>query len=791
MTDVLSGANGFSLQESSINIVSGHQMIVNLPPLNFKTAHTRHRPLFEKTLKSSRLRPRRDKRPIEDRHARMRSHLRSRNTKDVKPIKRERKGQKTLLSDNFRFVKLKELYLSGSPFPPCPTTTIENYDQEGNCSYAVDLRATRSTYSAHINGTVFTTILYEGSAAYETWRDDFDFYANARHPNVLQLYGINDQESTPALVFYSDVIPLSFFIRQCSPIALCCLQLRWIIDRGQAMDYLNRPVSNEELFMQTLSGLLCVGPMGPCVEHEDVLDVIERCQHHTTPIWGPQLPSKKYTNESEVIRYIEKHLKDFHKFVGKYHTPPMKLAWLLMPSCEIYKLGSVLEASTGDQVALLESSPNWTYNVYPWDAFINIGRGNRCSRYGSKDGWMRYRFSSDIPSMISFQIACSVKLVEPCSEILRAAWLAQARYISELVKPQIKLPDCILLDHISFSLTFSFEQDVFIERPLYLFVAPLVIESNKGSSSYSISLMPLLSYWSFDPKGNMSDLGDALVLAHLPSPALATSGGSQWKHYQYKAIEQYQRFIGHDYKSRSYAEIHGLPRAHALWSQEHSEELAKDSPQTLYEHGLDNLHSLKEEIDYIQVNSAELDEQSSDETHVQESSYYSSPSFAREIPTIQVTDHDLSLLEVDFLLSFEGLFDSERPSREIPIIQITDYDLSLLEKDFLSSSKGLFDSEGPSKEIPIIPVTDHVSSLPEVDFLSSFEGLFDSEGPSKEIPIIPVTDHVSSLPEVDFLSSFEGLFDSEGPSREIPIIQITDYDMSLLEKGLSTEIPSY
>ncbi|KAF8831135.1 hypothetical protein HHX47_DHR1000302 [Lentinula edodes] len=92
------------------------------------------------------------------------------------------------------------------------------------------------------------------------------------------------------------------------------------------MDYLNRPVSNEELFMQTLSGLLCVGPMGPCVEHEDVLDVIERCQHHITPIWAPQLPSKKYNNESEVIRYIEKHLKDFHKFVGKYHTPPMKLA---------------------------------------------------------------------------------------------------------------------------------------------------------------------------------------------------------------------------------------------------------------------------------------------------------------------------------------------------------------------------------------------------------------------------------------------------------------------------------
>lgn len=159
MTDVLAGANGFSLQESSINVVSGHQTIVNLPPLNFKTTHTRHRPLFEKTLKSPRLRPRRDKRPVEDRHVcahlihqraplksdqtRMRSHLRSRNTKDVyiqilpscyvqcttrrysrKPTKRERKGQKMPLSDNVRplcevyddlnLILLKCLYISVS-----------------------------------------------------------------------------------------------------------------------------------------------------------------------------------------------------------------------------------------------------------------------------------------------------------------------------------------------------------------------------------------------------------------------------------------------------------------------------------------------------------------------------------------------------------------------------------------------------------------------------------------------------------------------------------------------------
>ncbi|KAJ3920015.1 hypothetical protein F5877DRAFT_66104 [Lentinula edodes] len=244
----------------------------------------------------------------------------------------------------------------------------------------------------------------------------------------------------------------------------------------------------------------------------------------------------------------------------------------------------------------------------------------------------------------------------------------------------------------------------------------------------------------------MSDLEDAPILAQLPSPVLATSGGSQWKHYQYKAIEQYQRFIGHDHKSRSYAEIHGLPRAHALWSRERSEELAESSPQTLYDHGLDNLISLKEEIDNIQgmYNFLRLKDMAeltvSDNTHAQESSYYSSPSPAREKLTIQVTGHDSSLQEVesDFLSSFEGLL--EEPSREI---QDTDYDSSFPEVEFLSSFKGL----GPSREIPIIQITDYGLLLLEKDFVPSIEGMFDSEGLSKEISINQVTEGLFDEPE--------------------------------------------
>ncbi|KAJ3906862.1 hypothetical protein F5879DRAFT_920336 [Lentinula edodes] len=344
----------------------------------------------------------------------------------------------------------------------------------------------------------------------------------------------------------------------------------------------------------------------------------------------------------------------------------------------------------------------------------------------------------------------------------------------------------------------------------------------------------------------MSDLEDAPILAQLPSPVLATSGGSQWKHYQYKAIEQYQRFIGHDHKSRSYAEIHSLPRAHALWSRERSEELAESSPLTLYDHGLDNLISLKEEIDNIQgiYNFLRLKDMAeltvSDNTHAQESSYYSSPSPAREKLTIQVTGHDSSLQEVesDFLSSFEGLL--EEPSREI---QDTDYDSSFPEVEFLSSFTAY------SKNLVPDVLADHLASglslapfandllwwksicrtwmfararvlageccpavfqycwehFPSWTVLSVECGWSSSQHGwtlqqhqhllvlpqkqknrnhttlSKGASDSPLAKWSAKTSEKDFVPSIEGMFDSEGLSKEISINQVTDQDPSLSE----------
>lgn len=99
----------------------------------------------------------------------------------------------------------------------------------------------------------------------------------------------------------------------------------------------------------------------------------------------------------------------------------------------------------------------------------------------------------------------------------------------------------------------------------------------------SITPMPLMSYWSFDPRGQVSRIrDDKTTLTKLPNHTLSISGGSQWKTYQYEAIQQYQRLIPCDFNSRSYAEIHGLPKVHILWpphEQDIDEITFTESPQ--------------------------------------------------------------------------------------------------------------------------------------------------------------------------------------------------------------------
>ncbi|KAJ7679476.1 hypothetical protein DFH06DRAFT_511701 [Mycena polygramma] len=68
---------------------------------------------------------------------------------------------------------------------------------------------TRRVYTARIPGlqSKVTAAVYQGDGAEEEWREEITRYANFRHPNVVQLYGVVKTQNLHAAVFHDDLIP--------------------------------------------------------------------------------------------------------------------------------------------------------------------------------------------------------------------------------------------------------------------------------------------------------------------------------------------------------------------------------------------------------------------------------------------------------------------------------------------------------------------------------------------------------------------------------------------------------
>ncbi|KIK59631.1 hypothetical protein GYMLUDRAFT_44600 [Collybiopsis luxurians FD-317 M1] len=499
-----------------------------------------------------------------------------------------RKGQKVSLFDNFRTIENEDLYLTGSPFP---SRAVEAYFklEDGIAKRYLHHSNSRSVCHAEVlsfPGRKFTSILYKGGDAHEIWSKDFDFYANVRHPNVLQLFGVGNHPTRPILIFHSELVSLSNFINRCSAIALCYLQHRWILDYARASDYLGCSVQHDELWMQIPSGLLCVGPIGPSVMmHEDAIDIAERCLHGVIETWDPQLCPGDYDDDAKAVQYIEKHFKqEFHEFVGQYCVPSAKDTWDLMDSYkDTYRLGSVLDGSSGKQIASLAFPPNWIYPIHSWD--MQLRELLYYDKEELENGFTRFSFQRGGLPFKPFEISCTYSIREPFQNRLRAAWLAQAQYTS--IQSQIDPCDCVLLDQIcfSFKLAFNHENRLQPGRPLYLFLSHPMHEhdpQDKGIFPSNPYLIPQITnvhhFWSFDPNCESSAIEDGKILQLTTHYVPTISGGSQWKHYQYEAIKQYQQFRDCDPSSCSYAHKHGLPQVEIPPS--HAIDDVHQSPQT-------------------------------------------------------------------------------------------------------------------------------------------------------------------------------------------------------------------
>ncbi|KAE9393415.1 hypothetical protein BT96DRAFT_224374 [Gymnopus androsaceus JB14] len=75
----------------------------------------------------------------------------------------------------------------------------------------------------------FTAVIYKGPQARQAFEDDLGRYSEAWHPNVAQLFGII-QSDIPALIFHSELIPITYFANQytSNPFAQVYLKHRYV-----------------------------------------------------------------------------------------------------------------------------------------------------------------------------------------------------------------------------------------------------------------------------------------------------------------------------------------------------------------------------------------------------------------------------------------------------------------------------------------------------------------------------------------------------------------------------------
>ncbi|KAF7353367.1 hypothetical protein MSAN_01525300 [Mycena sanguinolenta] len=88
-------------------------------------------------------------------------------------------------------------------------------------SWGATVRRVYSAENRRDSGPV-TVAMYHGDAAKEEWRQHITQYEIARHPNIMQLYGLVSTTGLRAMVFHDELIPCSQFLRRFEHSPILC-----------------------------------------------------------------------------------------------------------------------------------------------------------------------------------------------------------------------------------------------------------------------------------------------------------------------------------------------------------------------------------------------------------------------------------------------------------------------------------------------------------------------------------------------------------------------------------------
>ncbi|KAK7046086.1 hypothetical protein VNI00_007081 [Paramarasmius palmivorus] len=432
--------------------------------------------------------------------------------------------------------------------------------------------AHRTIHTARIAGQsdeTFLRVSYRGSSARKAFEQDFLRFSRINSVNaqpsaiadrsldVAQLYGYNDSNALPALIFYDALVPVNNVRIHHSYSVFLDIYLFSYNRVVGSQDQENTEIclaSDCELWIQPRTSTLCAGPLGPRLDFEYIM-----YQHAAKDnIVGPTLTMNQF-EDVHFLRYHDQHLSD-EDFLFALATFSRELNPVLPRAEEdlVVFPGSVFSTMKDRTAAMCPRL------VVHWDFFVWPCSQNPSHSQVLEDGTIRFSFThvEDVakPQHLEFILHCR----EPKSKKEWSVyWLSQAHNIFS----QLQVPEDDWKRHLIFSgnirLTLEIcpTKDISPEYPslaqFCLFVRPVPLTSS-GTIDLEAWMKGDLFYWSFDPTGPTT----LAATENCSPPELKPQYSivyKRWNHRIYDAVRRWQEFKGFDPATTAFAQSLGHP----------------------------------------------------------------------------------------------------------------------------------------------------------------------------------------------------------------------------------------
>ncbi|THV00528.1 hypothetical protein K435DRAFT_963951 [Dendrothele bispora CBS 962.96] len=418
-----------------------------------------------------------------------------------------------------------------------------------------------------------SVVKYEGVDKDAAWFHDLKCFSERSSPNVSVLFGLN--KTNRLLIFNEDneLIPIIRLWSKGSSLIRCYLEYCVSVDMRRVFNKFGEEFVSETLditggvCVRRDTGLICAAPWHRSNSLSLTSKLIPHESLENSSVGVQPLRLGSYNDGSEVLLWFRNDFPyDFHLLIGS-----------LIPGYGVERvpIKTLLPLTVGSVVYIDRESNNVEPDLKTMKLglFRNVGLFHPSKLYFNPgtlmaNGWTRITRN---------QLWRYPSLNRPLMHVLTErsldhAWLSQAHFLHSTTL-QGSLENYVLFDRINLGLV-PIPTSMFRCKPwtlpenLYLFVAPVITKWSTHSDAIEINWGKDgdFYYWSLDAIGSVKLSEASCEFLGLPE-FRGELRCRTWEKHHYEAVKEFQLALGHDPRTRDYAETHNFPILDIFHSQ--------------------------------------------------------------------------------------------------------------------------------------------------------------------------------------------------------------------------------